>query len=147
MKNKESPEMLRIRSKQELWNDFIVPGINGKTPRSTIRAQLLEAIRKEVFEQICWRTKTARPADAEHSPENEKIVASIAKETRKKWKALVQLCNERLATLNLIYEDDLAGLFDGENEADDEDEGYEFCEAEDSEEEEDTEEPREKHTC
>lgn len=125
-------EMLVIRNKYQLWNDFIVPGIENGRKKEMIRAQLLDAIRKEVFDQMCWRLKVEDLSYAEHTPENEKIVESITRETKKKWRALIRLCDEHLVTLNLLSESDLEGLFDNSDE--DEDDEEEFCEAEDPEE-------------
>ena len=71
-------------------------------------------------------------SNAEHTPENEKIVESITKETKKKWRALIRMCDEHLVTLNLLSESDLEGLFDHSEEDEEEEE---FCEAEDPEEE------------
>lgn len=124
-------EMLVIRNKYQLWNDFIVPGIENGRKKNLIRAQLLDAIRKEVFDQMCWRLKVEDLSYAEHTPENEKIVESITKETKKKWRALIRMCDEHLVTLNLLSESDLEGLFDHSEEDEEE-----FCEAEDPEEDE-----------
>ena len=135
-KNQKQPEMLVIRNKYQLWNDFIVPGMEKRVERELIRAQLKEAIRKEVFDQICWRTKVMNPSEAPHTPENERIVENIVKETLKKWMALVKMCDSRIRTFNLISESDLVDLFEDPNDIwDDEDSGYEFGEAEDPEEE------------
>lgn len=119
-------EMLVIRNKYQLWNDFIVPGIEKNRKKEMIRAQLLEAIRKEVFDQMCWRMKVGDLEEAAHTPENEKIVESIVRETKKKWRALIRMCDEHLVTLGLLSESDLEGLFSEE-----ENEEAEFCEAED----------------
>lgn len=133
-KDKKQPDILQIRSKYELWNDFIVPGMENRTDREVIRAQLKEAVRKEVFDQMCWRMKVTDLNDAPHTPENEQIAASIAKETKKKWAALIRMCDERLQTMHLISESDLENLF-GEPEDISEDDGYEFEEVEDPDEE------------
>lgn len=135
-KDKKQPDILRIRSKYELWNDFIVPGMKNRTDREVIRAQLKEAVRKEVFDQMCWRMKVTDLNDAPHTPENEQIAASIAKETKKKWRALIRMCDERLQTMRLISENDLENLFgEPEDISEDDDDGYEFEEAEDPDEE------------
>ena len=133
-KEKKQPETLRIRNKYEFWNDFIVSGKENNLDNELIKAQILDAIRKEVFDQMCWRMKVSDLANAEHTPENERIVESITKETRKKWAALIRMCNERLATLNLLHESDLNDLFSDPEE--DEDEGYEFQEADEPKDEE-----------
>lgn len=137
-KNKPQPEMLQIRGWRQMWNDIMVKGTEEGLKSDQIKASLIEAFRKEIFGQMMFRLKVS---DIEllgkvpETPENRQIVENIYRESLKKWKALVKECRQHLQTMNLIREDDLT-LWDKEEEQeDDEDGGYEFCDAEDPEEE------------
>ena len=129
--------MIVIRKKEQYWNDFIVDGFNKGLSRDEIRDKLLDAFRKEVFEQMMWRLNVVDLSQAPQTGKNIEIVKSIAEQTRKRWGALIRMCDEHLKTLNLLKAEDLQEIFPEVGKEDDEDDGYEFEETEEETDEED----------
>lgn len=133
-------EHIQIRNWRQMWNDYVYEGQKQGLKNGEIRRNLIEAFRKEIFDQIMFRAKVEDLEQLDHTEENDRIVHSIFREAMKKWKALVKECRGHLATAMLIREEDLT-LFDREEEPEeDEDDGYEIGEAEDPEEEEEVDE-------
>lgn len=129
-------DMVQVRKWQQFWNDYICEGQKAGLKNEQIRQNLIEAFRKEIFGQVMFRAKVEDLDDIPQNPKNEEMLMNIFRQEKNKWKCLVQECRKNLSTAMLIREDDLT-LFDKPGE-DDEDGGYEFCEAEDPEEEEES---------
>lgn len=125
-------DLLVIRSKAQLWNDIVMEGLKNGQDLKAIKANLLEAMRKEIFDQMMWRLHVDDIREAPQTEKNEKIVENITKQAMLKWKSLIRECNMYKETLNLITEEDLATIWDVLE--DDEDDGYEVGEAVDPEE-------------
>ena len=125
-------DLLVIRSKAQLWNDIVIEGLKNGQDLKAIKANLLEAMRKEIFDQMMWRLHVDDIREAPQTEKNEKIVENITKQAMLKWKSLIRECNMYKETLNLITEEDLATIWDVLE--DDEDDGYEVGEAVDPEE-------------
>lgn len=105
-------ELIQIRSKNELRNDFIVAGKENKVSNETIKANLIEAIRKEIFGQLCFKMKVTDMKDAPATPENAAIAESVMKNAILKWRALMKMCDEHLATYGMLNDEDLNGMFE-----------------------------------
>ena len=131
-------DFVQMRNWQQFWNDYIYEGQKAGLKNEEIRRNLIEAFRKEIFGLVMFRAKVEDLDDIPQTPENSEMLRNIFRQEQNKWKKLVQECKKHRATAMLIREDDLT-LFD-KPEEDDEDGGYEFCEAEDPEEEEESEE-------
>ena len=110
-------EQLIIRSKDQLFEEFVVEALKEHVSTDDIRANLIEAMRKEVFGQMMWRMKVDDLRNAPKTPKNEEIVLKITEQARKKWHSLVKECNKWTETLNLISDDDLLKIWDNEEEA------------------------------
>ena len=138
-------EMVQIRGWKQMYNDYIYEGFKNGQDAETIKRNLIEAFRKEIFGQITFRCRVEDVNDLPHTRKNDEIVTNIFKESLKKWRALVKECRQHLTTMNLLNENDLT-LWD-EEEQEDDDGGYEIGEAEDPEktdgEAEEDEEPEE----
>lgn len=134
-------EMIRIRSIPDYLEEFGNNGVGKGVPVAQVKEQILDAFRKEMFDQICWKTKVENWADAPQTPENEKIVQNIFKQTYKKYLGVIKAFNMYKETFNMLKPDDLTLLkeqqemYDPYDGFDDEDEDQMFCEAEDPEEE------------
>ena len=100
-------DILVIRSKKQLWDDFIVTGLQHHWPRERIKGNLIEAVRKEVFDQMMSRMKVEDIREAPQTPKNEEIVKNISIQTRKKWESLIRECNKWMQTKGLLEVDDL----------------------------------------
>lgn len=107
--------MVQVRGWKQMWNDYIVEGLSKGVKRETIRRNLVEAFRKEIFDQMMFRMNVEDLSQAIHSPENEQMVINLMKNEKKKWMRLVAECNRYRETYNLIIESDLT-LEDKENE-------------------------------
>ena len=132
-------EMIRIRSIPDYLEEFGNNGVGKGVPVAQVKEQILDAFRKEMFDQICWKTKVENWADAPQTPENEKIVQNIFKQTYKKYLGVIKAFNMYKETFNMLKPDDLTLLkeqqemYDHYDGFDDEDEDQVFCEAEDPE--------------
>lgn len=122
-----------IRSWKQMWDDYIYEGIKNGVSHTDIRANLLEAFRKEMFDLMAIRLKVEDVLCAIHTPENEAIVADIFKDEKKKWMRLVTECNKHLQTLNLLRESDFK-LTDDEEGKSFEAPAFEYEEVDDPEE-------------
>lgn len=135
-------DMIRIRSIADYLQEFGNDGVGKGVPVAQVKEQILDAFRKEMFDQICWKTKVEHWQDAEPTPENEKIVQNIFRQTYKKYLGVVNAFNRYAETYNMLKPDDLtllkdtAEMYDPFDGFDDEDEDKLFCEAEDPEESE-----------
>ena len=109
-------ETVVIRSKNQLWNDFIIRGLQENVSKIDIQANLIDAMRKEIFGQMMLRMKVDDIRDAPQTPENEKIVLSISDQAHKKWVSLVKECRKYKETMDIIAEDDLTRIWDDEEE-------------------------------
>lgn len=100
-------DMVQIRSWRQMWNDYIYEGVKQNLNRNTIRRNLVEAFRKELFDQMMFRTNVEDLSQAIQSPENEKLVTNLVENSRKKWWRLMEECQKHVETYNLILESDL----------------------------------------
>ena len=109
-------DILQIRTKEQLFNDIVIEGLKEHVSRNDIRLALIDAMRKEIFGQMTWRMKVDDIKEAMQTPKNEEIVKNIAIQSRKKWAALLKMCNKYRETNGLIVEDDLEHIWDDEEE-------------------------------
>lgn len=109
-------DMLRIRSKDDLFEEIVVEGLKEHVSGNDIRLALIDAMRKEIFGQMAWRMKVDDPREAMQTPKNEEIVKNIAIQARKKWEALIKMCGKYRETANLIGPNDLQEIWNGEEE-------------------------------
>ena len=118
-------EMTIIRSKYQLWNEFIVEGFKNGLKTEQIRENLIEAVRREVFGQMMNQMRVEDLMSARPTEKNMRIVKNISINTRKKWEALMEMCNSQLQTLNLVRMEDLQKVWPSDYVS----EEYEFAEA------------------
>lgn len=131
-------DKLVIRSKDELFEQIVVEGLKANAGRDYMKNSLIDAMRKEFFDTLMFRLKVDDINDAPHTPKNREIVDKVIEQIIKKWRSLVKECNKWTQTLNLITEADINHIWDEQEE--DEDDGYEFGEAEDPAEADQTDE-------
>lgn len=137
-------EMIRIRSIADYLEEFGNNGVGKGIPVAQVKEQILDAFRKEMFDQICWKTKVANWQDAQQTAENERIVQNIFRQTYKKYLGVINAFNRYAETYNMLKPDDLtllkdtAEMYDPFDGFDDEDKNDDelFCNAEDPTEEE-----------
>ena len=130
-------EMIRIRSIKEYFQEFAVDGIGKGQPVDLVKEQILDAFRKEIFDQIMWKLKVDDISKAEETPENHTIVENIMKNSYKKWLGVIKLFNRYRETLNILKPEDLQ-LLDEQRETYDPLDG--FDDEEENEEETEDEE-------
>lgn len=109
-------DMLVIKTKEQLFEEIVVEGIREHVSGDDIRRALIEAMRKEIFGQMMLRMKVDDPRKALQTPANEEIVKNIAIQARKKWEALMKMCDKYRETMNLIKPDDLKDIWSDEEE-------------------------------
>ena len=109
-------DMLTIHSWRHMWDYYIVDGLRKGVKREEIRQNLIDAFRKEIFGQMMFRMKVDDLKQAQETPENVGIVTNIVVQARKKWVALIKMCNRYQETKDPIRESDLRGIWDGETE-------------------------------
>lgn len=100
-------EMIRIRRIQDYLEEFGNNGIGKGVPVSIVKEQILDAFRKEIFEQITWKLKIHDISEAQQTHENRKIVENIMKNTYKKWLGVIREFNKYRETLNMLKPEDL----------------------------------------
>ncbi len=100
MSSKKNPEVsIRIRSVKQYFNDFIVEGLKDLTKINEIdliriKTQMLDAFRKEIFEQIADKLgPEAATLSRDELAKIEKVNNILVQEFRK-WKRLCILCSE-----------------------------------------------------
>lgn len=109
-------EMIRIRSIREYFDEFAVHGIGKGQPTELVKQQILDAFRKEMFDQITWKLKISDISEAEDNPENRSVVENIMKNTYKKWVGLIKLFNRYRETMNVLKPEDLDELLQEQRE-------------------------------
>lgn len=111
-------EMIRIRSIKEYFNEFGVEMVGKGKPTDFVKAQIVDAFRREIFDQIFWKLKITDMSEAEQTPENERIVENIFRNSYKKWLGLIKLFDKYRETRGMLKPEDL-NPFEDEEEADD----------------------------
>ena len=94
-----------VRTKRNYWHDYILQGLSKNLSREQIRNNLLDAFRKEIFDQISMFVEPANLQGAD--PGVQKRVANIIRQTSNKWKSLCKMCNEYRETFNMIKPSDI----------------------------------------
>lgn len=104
-------EFIRIRSVKQYFQEFAVDAIGKKHADSgMIKEQLLDAFRREIFDQITAKYKDPEllAKDAEDtSPEVREGVNNILKNSMRKWRRLCIVFSQYRETANLLFPDDL----------------------------------------
>ena len=122
-------DMIRIRSIREYFEEFGIHGIGKGQPVDLVKNQIMDAFRKEIFDQISWKLKVNDISEVENTPKNNLIIENIMKQSYKKWVGLVRIFNRYRETLNVLKPDDLKMLdpqremydpFDGFDDEDEE---------------------------
>lgn len=121
MSKNNSENFIQIRSKEQLWSQYVVEGLKAGQNKDTIRANLVEVIRKEVFDQMMGRMKVDDLRAAPQTESNMRIVESISTNTRKKVVALAKMCDRYKETSGIISSDFLQLIFPEEEEEEDDD--------------------------
>lgn len=113
-------QLIQIRSVKQYVKDFLQPNItalNSPMRRAQIKMQILDAFRKEVFEQIVGKFG----ADVLQKPRDEMAgldgIQNILNNSFRKWRRLCILCNEA-GLINWLTLDDLKQILE-EKEHDD----------------------------
>lgn len=96
-----------IRSKEQYWRDYILSGISKGLCHATIKEQLLEAFRKEIFGQITLRMNTDDLNKVPETLKNKKTIENIAKQSQNKWISLCIMCAGYKETKGLIMPSDI----------------------------------------
>lgn len=117
-----SERKIAIRSWKEMWNDYIYEGFKKGLKNPEIRQNLIEAFRKEIFDQIMDKANVQDINEIEQTMGNSDMVRNIFRNSYNKWKRLVAECRKSgFRTASLIRENDLT-LFD---KKEDDEEEYE----------------------
>lgn len=92
-------DFIQIRSVKQYFNDFIVEGLkNNKNPTSSdilmIKQQILDAFRKEIFEQIAFKLGPEAKEMTRNDLADLEPVNNILKNSFRKWRRLCILCSE-----------------------------------------------------
>lgn len=132
-KQEKAPEMIRIRTITEYLQEFGNDGIGKGVPVATVKEQILDAFRKEIFDQITWKLKISDIQEVKETPENRKIVENIMKNTYKKFIGVIKAFNRFRETLNMLRPEDLQ-ILQNEHEMYDPFDGFDDEEEEENEE-------------
>lgn len=116
-----SERIITVRSWKEMWNDYIYEGYKKGLKNPEIRKNLIEAFRKEIFDQIMDKANVRDIEEIEQTMANSDMVRNIFRNSYNKWKRLVAECRKSFKTATLIRENDLT-LFD---KKEDDEEEYE----------------------
>jgi len=115
-----SENMVQIRSVKQYFNDFLVEGLKHSDKVSAsdvlmIKQQILDAFRKEIFEQIAF--KLGHGIDITNRDELASLepVQNILKNSFRKWKRLCIICTEH-GLGNLFSLEDLQRVLDEQEE-------------------------------
>lgn len=115
-----SEQTIQIRSVKQYIKDFLQPNLEAlKSPmrRAQIKTQILDAFRKEVFEQIVAKYG----ADFLQKPRDEMAkldgVQNILKNSFRKWRRLCMLCND-VGLVNWLTLEDLKRILEEEEHED-----------------------------
>ena len=113
-------QFIQIRSVKQYIRDFLQPNLNGlNSPmqRAQIKMQILDAFRKEVFEQIVGKYG----ADVLQKPRDELAeldgIQNILNNSFRKWRRLCILCNEA-GLINWLTLNDLKQILDDKEHED-----------------------------
>ena len=113
-------ELIRIRSVKEYWNEFIVANkmdFSSPMRRAQLKMQLLDAFRKEVFDQIMNKFGPSVLKLSRDDMAGIEGVQNILKNEFRKWRRLCILCNDA-GLVNWIVLEDLKKILE-EEEAED----------------------------
>lgn len=113
-------EMVRIRSVKQYFNDFIAENQNDlpdAMKRARIKMQLLDAFRREIFEQIVFRYGADVLKRSRDEMANMTEIQNILVQSFRKWRRLCMLCNDA-GLVNWICLEDLRKVLDEEDAPD-----------------------------
>ena len=130
-------EQVCIRSIRDYFQEFGVHGIGKGANAQLVKQQIMDAFRKEIFDQIAFKLNVADISEVKPTASNQKTVENIMRNSYKKWLGLIREFNKYRETCNLLFPGDLQ-LFEKEQEMYDPLDGFDdedelFCEAEDPE--------------
>lgn len=115
-KVQQNTPMIQIRSVKQYFNDFIVEGLkNNKSISESdvlmIKRQILDAFRKEIFEQIAFRIGPEAATMKKDDLAKLDTVNNILVNSFRKWKRLCIICSEH-GLGNLFQLEDLRRVLD-----------------------------------
>ena len=100
-------DMIRIRSIKNYLQEFGNDGIGKGLPVETVKNQIIDAFRKEIFDQITFKLRIADISQAEDNPKNREAVTNIMKNSYKKWLGVIREFNKYRETRNMLKPEDL----------------------------------------
>ena len=108
--------MVQIRSVKQYFNDFLVGGLKNNPNPSTsdilmIKQQILDAFRKEIFEQIAFKIGKEITDMNRDDLANMEPVQNILKNSFRKWRRMCMVCSEH-GLGNLFQLEDLRRVLD-----------------------------------
>lgn len=108
--------MVQIRSVKQYFNDFLVGGLkNNPNPSASdilmIKQQMLDAFRKEIFEQIAFKIGKEITDMNRDDLANLEPVQNILKNSFRKWRRMCMVCSEH-GLGNLFQLEDLRRVLD-----------------------------------
>lgn len=92
-----------IRTKQQYWKDYILEGLSKNLPTERIRQNLLDAFRKEIFDQIMMHCDATNPQGIS----DDTAVINICKQAENKWRSLCKMCSQYIETRSMIKPNDI----------------------------------------
>lgn len=113
-------EMVQIRSVKQYFKYFIVERANDlgdPMKRVQIKLQLLDAFRKEMFEQIVFRYGADVLKKSRDEMASMAEIQNILVQTFRRWKRLCILCNDA-GLVNWLMMDDLKKILEEDDAPD-----------------------------
>ena len=99
-----------VRSKEQYWRDYILTGLANHLGKETIKNQLLDAFRREMFDLIAIRTNIEDIDKVPETLRNKKTVENIARQARNKWVSLCIMCARFKETHGIILPSDIEAI-------------------------------------
>ena len=106
-------EMVRIRSVKQYWNDFIAGGLGKGEKKETVKSQLLDEFRREIFGQVAFKLGPEAATMDREDLANLDGIQNILQNSFRKWRRLCILCMDagirnfiQLEDLKRVLEDD-----------------------------------------
>ena len=97
-----------IRTKQDYWHDFVLTGLDKRLTKDQIKTNILDAFRKEIFDQVSLFIEPANLQGAD--PAVQKRVQNIVKQAGNKLYSLCKLCNKYKETYGMIKPSDILSI-------------------------------------
>lgn len=135
-KRDKEVNIIRVRRVADYLEEFGNNGVGKGVPVETVRQQVLDAFRKEIFDQITSKLRIGDISEAKKTPENEKYVDNLMKNTYRKFLSVIREFNRYRETRGMLKPEDFKP-FDEEPEEETDDDSEEYAD-EDLREEEDS---------